>query len=138
MNRNVSTLTRGRDMDELRHMFTVEEANRSLVYIERIVHDIVVTYERAVTLRERLDRTPTPENEERYERAMETLTDFVEELGKTGADIRDFGTGLVDFPARLDDREVCLSWRIGEPEVMYWHAVDETIGGRREIEQMEY
>ena len=138
MNRHVSTMTTDRNPDAMRHLFTIEQANCSLVYIERVVHDIMAAYERAVVLRERLDRRPTQENEVRYERVMEELADFVEELGRTGADIRDFGTGLVDFPSELEGRDICLSWRIGEPEVMYWHDRDEAIGGRREIEQVEY
>lgn len=122
----------------LESLFTVEKANRALVYIERIVLDIVSTYEDALTLRERLERRPDQTTEDRYEHMMNQLADLMQELNQTGADIKDFASGTVDFPAMLEGREVCLSWRLGEPEVMYWHEVNEAVGGRHEIEQVEY
>ena len=29
--------------------------------------------------------------------------------------------GIVDFPAVIDGREAFLSWKLGEPEILYWH-----------------
>ncbi|HXV77388.1 MAG TPA: DUF2203 family protein [Candidatus Polarisedimenticolaceae bacterium] len=29
--------------------------------------------------------------------------------------------GRLDFPAWLDDRPVVLCWRVGEPELRFWH-----------------
>lgn len=126
-------------LHQLRNLlFSVEQANRSLVYIQRIVQDIVLAYEDALVLRERLEYRPTQVAEDHYEAAMIKLADLVEEVQATGADVRDFAVGMVDFPAYLEGREVCLSWRLGEPEVMYWHEIDDVTGGRNEIEQMEY
>lgn len=122
----------------LESMFTVDKANRALIYVERIVQDIVTTYEDALVLRERLERRPEQTTEDRYEHKMNELADLMHELNQTGADIKDFASGTVDFPAILEGREVCLSWRLGEPEVMYWHEVNEAVGGRHEIEQVEY
>ena len=40
--------------------------------------------------------------------------------------------GMVDFPAVFEGRRVCLSWKLGESEVLYWHEVGaEGVSGRR-------
>ena len=40
---------------------------------------------------------------------------------------------LVDFLGRKDGREVYLCWRLGEPEVAYWHELDAGYTGRRPL-----
>jgi hypothetical protein len=47
--------------------------------------------------------------------------------------LRDFETGLVDFPAVISGEEVYLCWRLGEPDVAYWHRPDEGFGGRHPL-----
>jgi len=33
----------------------------------------------------------------------------------------------------MDDREVCLCWRLGEPQVMHWHELDAGFAGRQPV-----
>jgi hypothetical protein len=33
----------------------------------------------------------------------------------------------------MDHREVYLCWRLGEPEVMYWHELDAGFAGRQPL-----
>lgn len=40
---------------------------------------------------------------------------------------------LVDFPARIDGRDVLLCWKPGEKEVRWYHGPDEGMMGRKEI-----
>jgi hypothetical protein len=48
--------------------------------------------------------------------------------------LRDLDTGLVDFPARLEDgREYLLCWVLGEPAVEWWHWPDTGFAGRRPL-----
>lgn len=47
--------------------------------------------------------------------------------------LRDIETGLVDFPALVHGRRVWLCWRLGEPDVAWWHELDAGIAGRRPI-----
>lgn len=115
--------------------FTLNEANRSLVYVERVVYDIVQAFEVALVLRDRMDAHWSTEAEDKYVEAMDHLGDLIEELAAVGVELKDFRDGLVDFPAVLDGRPVTFSWRLGEPEVMFWHDPDEDYLGRHEIEQ---
>jgi hypothetical protein len=47
--------------------------------------------------------------------------------------LRDIETGLVDFPALVNGRQVCLCWRLGEPTVSFWHRQSEGFASRQSI-----
>lgn len=47
--------------------------------------------------------------------------------------LRDIETGLVDFPALVNGRQVCLCWRLGEDDVAWWHELDSGFGGRKPL-----
>jgi hypothetical protein len=67
-------------------------------------------------------------------RAADELAAAVEGLAAEGIILRDLDTGLVDFPARLEDgREYLLCWLPGEPEVAWWHWPDTGFAGRRSL-----
>jgi hypothetical protein len=128
-------------------IFTVEEANRTLPLVSRIVEDIVRDYAR---WREKVEayelevaRTPrgaTNEEATRLERDAQQLAveieRFLDELSSLGAQFKGFDLGLVDFPAELAGRQVCLCWRLGEPQVEHWHEVDAGFAGRQPLSQM--
>jgi len=44
--------------------------------------------------------------------------------------------GLVDFPALVDGKEVYLCWKLGEPEVLFWHDMDAGFAGRQSLTAM--
>ena len=41
--------------------------------------------------------------------------------------------GLVDFPAERDGELVYLCWQFGEPEVAFWHGIDDGFAGRQPL-----
>jgi hypothetical protein len=47
--------------------------------------------------------------------------------------LRDIESGLIDFPALANGRQVWLCWRLGEDDVDWWHGVDEGFAGRRRL-----
>jgi hypothetical protein len=57
----------------------------------------------------------------------------VEELQSLGLLVKDLDEGLVDFPSRIGDEEVLLCWRLGEPEVAFWHGLDDGFAGRKPL-----
>lgn len=107
--------------------FTVDEANRALVLVRRIVADIVAGYRRLMDLQETLeamrDRQKPACDDIRQElvRMVERLQDCLAELEEVGVELKDWAVGLVDFPCRWHGRVVCLSWQNGEPRVSFWH-----------------
>ena len=121
--------------------FDLDEANRALVYIARIVDDIVTCYRDAVDVRQCLDH-PDPENEsadleDTYECLMDRLSDLTDELSMCGAELKDYERGLVDFPAIHDGREIYLCWKAGEKTITTWHEIDAGFSGRQSIETIE-
>ncbi len=47
--------------------------------------------------------------------------------------IKDVQSGLIDFPSRREGRIVLLCWRYGEPEVSFWHEIDNGFAGRQPL-----
>jgi len=47
--------------------------------------------------------------------------------------LRDIETGLIDFPALVNGRQVWLCWRLGEHHVGWWHELTAGVAGRRAI-----
>jgi hypothetical protein len=47
--------------------------------------------------------------------------------------LRDIATGLIDFPALVNGRQVWLCWRLGEDEIGWWHELTAGVAGRRPI-----
>jgi hypothetical protein len=50
--------------------------------------------------------------------------------------LRDIESGLIDFPALVNGRQVCLCWRLGEDDVSWWHELEDGFGGRRELSDL--
>jgi hypothetical protein len=67
------------------------------------------------------------------ERESEALAEAVRGIQELGAQVKDLDSGLIDFPARRGEEEVLLCWQLGEPEVAFWHGVDDGFAGRRPL-----
>jgi hypothetical protein len=127
--------------------FTPAEANATLPLVRVIVRDIMDLAQELRDRQDRLARVQPPEKgvildahreelqqaQNGFERDQERLLEYVQELKDLGVELKDFFTGLVDFPCRMDDREVYLCWRYGEPEVAYWHELDKGFAGRQKL-----
>jgi hypothetical protein len=61
------------------------------------------------------------------------LHEFVEELRQLGVEPKSGVDGIVDFPAMLDGELVYLCWKLGEAEILYWHALDSGYDGRQPV-----
>jgi hypothetical protein len=68
-----------------------------------------------------------------YWEALSTLRKEVESLAAQGILLRDAESGLIDFPARRDGRDVFLCWRLGEDRVEYWHGPESGFAGRQPL-----
>ncbi len=124
-----------------RKRFTLEQANRSLPLVRRIVQDVVRTHEQARSLHAQLDhrlpRTRRDEIEFDLDQTVQQLQHFVDELAEVGAEIKDYRIGLVDFVTRHSGRDVYLCWRLGEPQITHWHELDEGFQGRQSVQSLE-
>lgn len=126
--------------------FTVEEANRTLPLVKRIVADILNDYD---VWRDRMRRyellsagAATEDGEsddqirlrEEVDEVARRISGYMEELEQVGCLFKGFEQGLVDFYHKRDGRDVLLCWRYGEPEVGHWHEVDGGFAGRQRLQ----
>lgn len=59
---------------------------------------------------------------------------YLDNLSELGIILEDPALGMVSFCSKHDGNDVMLSWQMGEPEIMHWHAMDEDFATRRSIE----
>jgi hypothetical protein len=123
-------------------LFSVEEANRTLPLVSRIVGDIVTQYAIWRDRVQQFDVLQASVNAEHPEpRAVELQAEldalareidgYVRELTALGVEFKGFDMGLVDFPGELNGRPVYLCWRLGEPAVEHWHELEAGFAGRQ-------
>ena len=128
----------------MRTSFTVDQANRTLPLVRKIVSDVVGDYWRwQEKVREfeaaALTRTIDQPNEEadRLEReALEIarqIDGYVGEIEQLGVQMKGFDTGLVDFPGEINGKPVLLCWQLGEESVLYWHDENAGFAGRQPL-----
>ncbi|MEO6446014.1 MAG: DUF2203 domain-containing protein [Gemmatimonadaceae bacterium] len=127
--------------------FSLEEANRMLPLVSRIVSDIIEHYREwqrtveAFEIAATLSRSekPAPQAEELQHQAQRLARDiqgFVGEIAHLGLEFKGFELGLVDFPADIEGRQLFWCWRHGEHSVQYWHDADSGYNGRQPVEAL--
>ncbi len=113
--------------------FTPEEANKTLPLVKQIVFDILQKGREIKILSESFI------DDEKTDNVIESLTkeidSYIDELKEIGCYYKDwnFEIGLIDFPAIIDDEEVMLCWKSDEPEIKYYHRLNDGFIGRKEI-----
>jgi hypothetical protein len=123
--------------------FTLRRANRALVFVRRVIADVVVDYSQLLELQEILELEQRygsidyiSQVKEEMSAAVTRLHGYLEELAATGVELRDFARGLVDFPARVRGREIFFCWQFGEDAISYWHYPDECLAERKPVSQL--
>ena len=117
--------------------YTVEEANALLPYLAPTLLELREKSEEAVKIRETVVQAAATNGgspkRERWSRTLARVAELVDRLQEWGLELRDVGTGLVDFPSVIDGQDAWLCWRLGEPEVAYWHPRDSGFSDRRPL-----
>jgi hypothetical protein len=133
-------------VEKKRRYFTVEEANKALPLVRMIVSDIVRQYRVVEDLQQRLSVVATErrrtsndsyseelaQSQAELDAEENKLSTYIDELRRLGVEFKG-ADGLCDFYSIMDGRDVFLCWRLGEPEVRYWHDLDAGFAGRRPL-----
>jgi hypothetical protein len=120
--------------------YSLEEATEALPLVVELVERMRRARSRLTDAeaREALsDATPTNGGGHPGRTVSEGFLELRETLiGLQAMDVvlRDLETGLIDFPALRDGREVYLCWQEGEDEIAFWHEVDAGFAGRRPLD----
>ena len=127
-------------------VFTLRSANAMLPLVKSIVMDIVeltgVISQTMHRLKDMDEFVVDREEDDLYsseltaireatDRQSDQVQVCVEELEELSVVARSLSEGHVDFPAMRDNEEVCLCWRLGDDEVLFWHRQSEDCSQRR-------
>ena len=127
--------------------FTAEEANEILEVVRPLAEEMIERRRAFVELQARdAEFTGTiagnggdfdpGELREVYDQMGEEATAVarcVAGIHEVGALVKDLDRGLIDFPAQREGEDVLLCWHVGEPEIEYWHGLDEGFSGRKPL-----
>jgi len=128
-------------------LFTLEEAERTLPLVRRIVQDLTREYpawRAAVSRYELLTGGARAEwgetgellaARERVTLNADRINRYLQELEAVGCVFKGFDAGLVDFYSLREDRPVFLCWRLGEERIGYWHEIEAGYTGRQPIDR---
>jgi hypothetical protein len=118
--------------------YDIDAANARLGEVREIL--ALLRDQRAELIRLR-DLTKASETDEadrrRLELRMKGIIDQMQaavvQIDRWGITLRDIQSGLIDFPALVNGRQICLCWQLGEDEVAWWHELSAGFAGRREL-----
>jgi hypothetical protein len=141
--------------DKPARLFTIEQANAMLPLVRAITSDLAALASDVVQRRHRLALVASGRSDSsgglrglkpgdpyadelahmqaEIEKDQEKLREYVQELQELGVEPKGAVEGLVDFPCTMDGRIVYLCWKLGEPEVLYWHDLDAGFAGRQPL-----
>ena len=81
-----------------------------------------------------VDRRKLLEAISRRDTSAAHLREVLSAIQEYGCTVKDLDMGLLDFPTLLRGEEVCLCWKLGEPEIRFWHGTQEGYRGRKPID----
>ncbi len=141
--------------------YSIDDANLRLVelrpLLERLraqradlvqLRDLAVDRINAVEAREeagsaRAGRGAGPEDDEELRRIRMRMQGIVDQMQAAvgqidawGITLRDIESGLVDFPALVNGRQVWLCWRLGEKDVDWWHEMSSGFDSRAPLAEL--
>ena len=121
--------------------FTLQEANETLTIIRPLMDDVQAIREKILAVQPEawpaIEKSAGNGGNQALSRMVddfEKLDTLIHEILDTGVQIKDINTGLLDFSAMKDGREVYLCWKYGEGNIAFWHEIDGGFAGRQPIE----
>jgi len=139
----------GADDDRcVQRIFTPEEANEALTEL-RPVAEQMVAHRRALSEAQHrqaelvvtiagnggdLGPSDLQEAAAAIQREADGIAECVRVLDDAGVQVKSLEEGLLDFPSLRDGEDVLLCWQVGEPEVAFWHGIDEGFAGRKPLD----
>ena len=131
-----------------RRLFSLEEANQLVPWLERTFQGLAPSMQRLQELRERLstiqrERQRLNGTFDRYneynslqaelDSISAEMQGMIDEIIAEGIIVRDISSGLVDFPHVRQGREVYLCWISGESSIEFWHETDRGFAHRQPL-----
>ncbi len=122
--------------------FTTNEANKALPDVIKKFENALAKKNEVTKLEQQLQLSLSTTNsfeeyvtlKQKLNSAITKFYESVEILENTGVVLKSIEQGLLDFPSKRFDEEVCLCWKYGETEIKFWHDKDSGFMGRKPVE----
>lgn len=121
-------------------LFSLEEANGLIPKLRPLIKKVTIESKALFGLQDEIKkaRAKASLGSGSYQGAaylnhLVSLTTAINAVEKTGVLVKDYNTGLCDFPHLKDGRIIYLCWKMDEKEIRYWHEVDAGFAGRQLI-----
>lgn len=132
----------------MKQYFTVKEANRQLPLIEPILNELQKLKAQIIDRNQQLKLAKSAlgaltksdsffTEEAEIEFLLLQATQYMSRVEEYGAEVKDIESGLIDFYTMVNGEEAYLCWRMGEPEILYWHRIQEGFIGRKPVSMLE-
>ena len=125
-------------MDEPKRYFTLEQATAAVEAIRPIIREMLEIRHRIIDLQPEvwpvIEKAVGNGGSQAASQAtleFERINQLAHEIQAVGGVIKDLNSGLVDFPAVKDGREVYLCWKYGEQKIEFWHEIDSGFSDRQ-------
>ena len=134
--------------------YDVDDANEALTEVAPLLATLSDQRAELIRLRDRVlamsspsgvgttETGTTPDDEEarrirlRMQGVIDQMQAGVARIDELGVTLREIETGLIDFPALVNGRQVWLCWRLGEGDVDSWHELSDGFGGRKPLAEL--
>ncbi|HLE79550.1 MAG TPA: DUF2203 domain-containing protein [Candidatus Limnocylindrales bacterium] len=138
--------------------YSIDDANAALPDVGRILEDLRDQRDELIRLRDLVtaaqegeptstkDReSPAPDGSGgtttadtrtlrlRMQFLIDQMQAGVTRLVEQDVTLREIGTGLIDFPALVNGRQVWLCWRLGEGDIGWWHELGDGFADRSRL-----
>lgn len=130
-------------------LFTVEEANRLLPELEKLIRELRLKRDAISSLEVEIDllemvahkddsgAVSSPDFDkklEEYQKQVNRFYALIDKVHAIGCFLKDIDMGLVDFYTLYQGRVVYLCWRLGEKAITTWHEIGRGFTHRHPIE----
>ncbi len=128
--------------------FTLDQANKTLPLVRKIVSDITSLHPvwRDLVYRYELvaaqsdpkwgESTEQVNLRMQIEAVARQINGYLIELEEIGCVFKGFEEGLVDFYGQLDGRDMFWCWKQGEERISHWHELEAGFAGRQPIPEL--
>jgi len=129
--------------------FTLEEAEKLIPQLEKIVESVMENKKQAMSIGQELvelqNRIRSGEfaanpaeiinKQTELEFLVRIINDNLESIENLGCQPKDLDAGLVDFPTNIEGEEVLLCWKYGEKSINFYHGLYDGFAGRKPLQK---
>jgi len=133
--------------------FTLKEAERTRAEVEPVLLEAMQAHRKMAELEQGLSslaerimrsggmlisRERAGKLRSEHDALGDAVREALEQIQATGCVVKDLDVGLLDFPARINNEEVYLCWRVGEDRIRFYHRQDEGFAGRKPLDPRDF